>query len=59
MIEVWWDDIKKAKVMQVIAEPTSATAKEEVIIYGIPSLSDGIITRKHIFCVGCVGTRLG
>ena len=41
------------------AEPISATATEEVIIYGIPSLSDGIITRKHILCVGCVGTRLG
>ena len=45
--------------MQVTAEPISATAKEEVIIYGIPSLSDGIIARKHILCVGCVGTRLG
>ena len=48
--------------MQVIAEPISATAKEEVIIYdmyGISSSFCDVIARKHILCVGCVGTRPG
>ena len=59
---VYYNIINKEVVMQVIAEPISATAKEEVIYYytcGIPSLFGDIIIRSLVLCVGCVGTRLG
>ena len=54
------DIINKEVVKQVIAEPISATAKEEVILYVIvPSLLMVLLYRLYILCVGCVGTRLG
>ena len=54
------DIINKEVVMQVIAEPISAPAKEEVyysLLYHHYTMV--LLYKVYIICVGCVGTRLG